>query len=110
MLCKRFKEICDEQGWTVSDNGSNPIILCKQNRQGFTYSFPASHKNFVEDVTKAKAFLSRNLSTYAKSVHEIFHEEYSFEECMAAGKVSSILYLRYLPSLTNLKSQNKKEK
>ena len=78
MLCKRFKEICDEQGWTVSDNGSDPIILCKQNRQGFTYSFPASHKNFVEDVTKAK--------------------------------VSSILYLRYLPSLTNLKSQNKKEK
>jgi hypothetical protein len=47
MLCKRFKEICDEQGWTVSDNGSDPIILCKQNRQGFTYSFPASHKNFV---------------------------------------------------------------
>lgn len=48
MLCKRFKEICDEQGWTVSDNGSDPIILCKQNRQGFTYSFPASHKNFVD--------------------------------------------------------------
>ena len=96
MLCKRFKEICDEQGWTVSDNGSDPIILCKQNRQGFTYSFPASHKNFVEDVTKAKAFLSRNLSTYAKSVHEIFHEEYSFEECMAAGKS----FIDFLSSLS----------
>lgn len=110
MLCKRFKEICDEQGWTVSDNGSDPIILCKQNRQGFTYSFPASHKNFVEDVTKAKAFLSRNLSTYAKSVHEIFTKSIRLKSAWLRAKVSSILYLRYLPSLTNLKSQNKKEK
>ena len=27
MLCKRFKEICDEQGWTVSDNGSHLNIV-----------------------------------------------------------------------------------
>ena len=77
---------CAQILWTVSDNGSDPIILCRQIEQGFAYSFPASHKNFVEDIAEAKTFLSRNLSTYAKSVHKIFHEEYSVEECMAAGK------------------------
>lgn len=87
MLCKQFKDICSKYGWAVSDNGSDPVILCEQNEQGFAYVFPASHKNFVEDVAKARAFLSGNLSIYAKRIHEIFHEEYSIEEGIAAGKI-----------------------
>jgi hypothetical protein len=39
-----------------------------------------------------------NLSAYAKSVHEIFHEEYSFEECMAAGK-------SFIDSLSSLSTE-----
>lgn len=38
MLCERFKEICSKYGWAVSDNGSDPIILCRQIEQGYAFN------------------------------------------------------------------------
>lgn len=52
MLCKQFKDICGKYGWAVSDNGSDPVILCEQNEQGFAYVFPASHKTLLRTWPK----------------------------------------------------------
>lgn len=46
MLCKRFKEICDEQGWTVSDNGSDPNYPLQAKQAGFYLQFSGKPQKF----------------------------------------------------------------